>query len=206
MATRFPTPRRLLPAALLAGLAALVACGGGGNPAGNPPDIENPGLETGSQVLSFEYFQRCIQPIYLAQLRIHLNGRESLNTCASAGCHDNAHGTGGALRIVGDAPVVDLAATTPEAARATEMYRNYRSSLGSVQFSSPADSRLVTKPMVRGVLHGGGLIFESEADANVQRILYWIGRPLPPDQDEFGVNANQMFDPPDATTGACKVE
>lgn len=195
-------------AALLAAGLGLAACGGGSNPGGNPPDIENPGQGGSSQTLSFEYFQRCVQPIYTAQLRIQLNGRESINTCASAGCHDNDHGTGGALRIVGTAPVVDLGdpANTPEAVRGLVMYRNYFSSLGSVQFSSPADSRLLTKPMVRGVLHGGGLIFENADDANAKVIRYWISHPMPPDQDEFGENARSMFNPPDPATGTCVVE
>lgn len=207
-AQRLVAPITALVALASAGL--LAACGGGGGAGGfgNPPDIQNPGLETGSQTLSFEYFQRCVQPIYVAQLLVHLNGRDSINTCASAGCHDNTNGTGGALRLIGSAALVDLAnaANTPEVARTTEMYRNYISSLGSVQFSSPADSRLLTKPMVRGVLHGGGLIFETADDPNAKLIRYWISHPMPPDQDEFGANAAQMFNPPDPATGACLSE
>jgi len=197
--------RRLRLAALaLAGSLALAACGGG-NPVGNPPDIQNPGTENSSQTLSFDYFQRCVQPIYTAQLRIQLNGQESINTCASSGCHDNDNGTGGALRIVGSAPQVDLTDPANDAAtvRGLVMYRNYFSSLGSVQFSSPDDSRLLTKPMVRGVLHGGGLIFESADDPNAKLIRYWISHPMPPDQDEFGANAAAMFNP---TTGECLSE
>lgn len=199
--------RRAAAPALAAAVVAagLAACGGGSNPVGNPPDIENDGQESSSQTLSFEYFQRCVQPIYVAQLLIHLNGRDSINTCSSAGCHDNDNGTGGALRIVGSAPVVDLTdpANTPDVVRGLVMYRNYYSSLGSVQFSSPSDSRLLTKPMVRGVLHGGGLIFESEDDPNAKLIRYWISHPMPADQDEFGANAAAMFNP---TTGACLTE
>lgn len=204
-----PRPRPLRGAlALLFGALGLAACGGGGGGLDNPPNIANPDLSTSSRTLSFEYFQRCVQPIYLAELLVHLNGRDSLNTCAASGCHDNEHGTGGSLRLIGAAPAIDLedASNTPEVVRATAMYRNYVSSLGSVQFSSPADSRLLTKPMVRGVLHGGGLIFESADDPNARRIRYWISHPMPADQDEFGPNAHQMFSPPDPKTGACLSE
>jgi hypothetical protein len=194
--------RGLAPLAALA----LLACGGG-SPIDNPADIEN--AEGGrGQKLSFAYFQKCIQPIYVASLPIVLNGVQSINTCASSGCHDNRDGTGGALRVVGDAAPVDLAlaASDPAAVRETDMYRNYYSSLGSVLLNAPGDSRLLTKPLVRGVLHGGGLIFTGDEDPNAKLIRYWISRPAPEGQDEFSAAGDTMFTPPDPATGTCNVE
>jgi hypothetical protein len=187
-------------------LGSLMACGGGGNPLGNPADVSNPQLAPGAQQkLSFAYFQKCINPILLAQLQINLNGTLSTNTCASSGCHDNTTGTGGALRVVGNAQSLDLsdAANTPEVIRATDMYKNFYSAQGSVVLGSPAQSRLLTKPLVLNVLHGGGLIFENDQDPNARLIQYWITRPAPSGQDEFSSATDAMFTPPNPSTGAC---
>ena len=47
------------------------ACGRrASNPLGNPPVVSNPRRARGGQHLSFAYFQRCINPIFLAQLPI----------------------------------------------------------------------------------------------------------------------------------------
>jgi hypothetical protein len=192
--------------ALCAALALLAACGGGG-PLTNPPTVSNP-LGSGGQKLSFAYFQRCINPIFLAQLAINQNGVQSINSCAGAGCHDDASGTGGAFRVRPAATAVDLAnpANTPDAIRQTDMYKNFFSSQGEVVFNAPLSSRLLTKPLVQGVLHGGGLIFLNDQDPNVRLIRYWISRPVPQGQDEFSAAANSMFTPPDPATGACNTQ
>jgi hypothetical protein len=194
--------RRTLAAVLLTTLG-LAACGGG-SPLDNPETLGNP-PGVGGQKLSFVYFQKCINPILLAQLQINVNGVLSTNTCAGSGCHDNTSGTGGALRIVPTATEVDLAdpANTADVVRATDIYKNFYSSQGEVVFGAPNSSRLLTKPMLLNVLHGGGLIFETAQDPNVKLIRYWIGRPMPQGQDEFSSAANSMFDP---QTGACNSE
>jgi hypothetical protein len=130
----------------------------------------------------------------------------SANSCAASGCHDNTNGTGGALRIF-PAVAVDLAAAGgPEAIRATDMYRNFYSAQGEAVIGSPATSRLVNKPLIRGVLHGGGLIFTSDQDPNARVLAYWISRPMPQGQDEFGAAGNALFTPPDPRVGTCNVE
>jgi hypothetical protein len=184
----------------------LSACGGG-NPLGNPPSIENPPA-TGGQKLSFVYFQKCINPIFLAQLQINQGGVVSTNTCASSGCHDNSTGTGGALRVVQSAQAVDLAdpANTAEVVRASDMYKNFYSSQGSTVIGAPLQSRLLTKPLTLNVLHGGGVVFADQNDANAKLIAYWIGRPMPQGQDEFSSAADSMFTPQDADTGACNTQ
>lgn len=203
-------PGRRRPFAQAAGsaalLAALVACGGG-SPLNNPPTIGNPEGNTG-QKLSFVYFQKCINPIFLAQLQINQNGVLSTNSCAGSGCHDDASGTGGAFRVRPAAGPVDLAnpANTPDVVRQSDMFKNFFSAQGEVVFTAPASSRLLTKPLVQGVLHGGGLIFENDQDPNVRLIRYWISRPVPQGQDEFSAAANSMFTPPDPATGACNTE
>ena len=193
----------LLGAALVAALVS--GCGGGeGNPLGNPPTVLNPPA-SGGQRLSFVYFQRCINPIFLAQLQINQGGVVSTNTCASSGCHDNTTGTGGAFRVVQSAQSVNLAdpANTPDMVRSSDMYKNFYSAQGSSVVGSPAQSRMLTKPLTLNVLHGGGVVFADMNDANARLLAYWIGRPTPQGQDEFSASANTMFTPADPATGAC---
>ena len=195
-------------AAVLVATLQLTSCGGGGtNPFGNPPLVQNPVGTTG-QKLSFAYFQRCINPIFLAELQININGTVSTNTCAGAGCHANATGTGGAFRVEPGAQPVDLAnpSNTPDVIRTTDIYKNFYSSQGEVIVGSPAQSRLLTKPQLLNVLHGGGLIFASNTDPNVKLIEYWISHPMPQGQDEFSAAGNALFNPPDPNTGACNTQ
>ncbi len=173
---------RFVRVGLGAALVALVAGCGGGTPLGNPPDIQNTGGGTGGRSLSFAYFQRCINPIFLASLPII--GTSTTNTCAGAGCHDDANGAGGAFRVRPAAAPVSLLSTA-DVIRASDMYKNYYSAQGEVTFNSVLLSRLITKPLVRGVLHGGGQIFASDLDPNVQKLLYWMTNPIPVGQDEL---------------------
>jgi hypothetical protein len=177
--------------------AMLMACGGG-----NPPDVVNtPG--GGGQNLSFVYFQKCINPILVAQLALPAGGTGS---CAASGCHDNANGTGGAFRMRESAQLVDLASVTPDAARLTEMYRNFYSAQGSSVLGSPTSSKMLTKPLVQGVLHGGGQIFANANTPEALLIAYWISRPMPQGQDEFSSASASMFTPADPATGTCNTQ
>jgi hypothetical protein len=200
-------PARLAGAGLVVLEVLLAGCGGAGNPLGNPSTIENEAV-VGSQKLSFIYFQNCVNPIFLAQLQINQGGVTSLNSCSASGCHDNTNGTGGAFRVIGQAQPLDLGslAGDPQSARASDMYKNFYSAQGEVVFTAPLDSRLLAKPLLRGVLHGGGLIFDSTDDENVKRIEYWITHPMPHGQDEFSTAAAAMFTPADPATGACNTE
>jgi hypothetical protein len=190
---------------LIALAAVLASCGGGGG-LGNPDEVDNPSQPAG-QRLSFVYFQKCVDPILQTPLPIVINGVSSVNSCAGGGCHDSNNGTGGALRVVAGAATVPLAdLATPDLVRLTDMYKNFYSAQGSTVPASPSQSRLLTKPLVDGVLHGGGLIFASADDANARRIRYWINRPMPEGQDEFSSAAATMFTPADPATGACNDE
>lgn len=213
--TSSPLPRRRPhPLAKLAAagatLLALASCGGGDgtNPLNNPANVANPAGTVNGQKLSFAYFQRCVMPILRAQLPININGAMSVNSCASGGCHDNGTGTGGALRLVGNAADVNLltAAASADAVRQTDMYRNFYSSQGETLIGAPLSSRLLNKPLVRTVLHGGGLVFADESDANARIIRYWITRPMPVGQDEFSAAAANLFTPADVTTGTCNTD
>ena len=190
-------------AALVLGLA---GCGGG-NPLSNPPEVSNP-PGTSGQALSFAYFQRCINPILLAQLQINVNGVVSTNTCAASGCHDNTTGTGGAFRVVGAAATLDVtaAANTPEVIRASDIYKNFYSAQGEVVFGSLTQSRILAKPRLLNVLHGGGLIFENDQNPNVKLIQYWISHPVAQGQDEFSTASYSMFTPPNPNTGVCNTQ
>lgn len=206
MTKRFAhAPRRALPwLGFALAVAGVGGCGGGSNPLDNPANVGNPQSSTG-QKLSFVFYQRCINPIFLAQLQINQNGTISTNTCAGSGCHDNASGTGGAFRVIPTAQSVDLAnaANTPDAIRMTDMYKNFYSAQGEAVLSSPFESRLLTKPLVLNVLHGGGQIFEYSQDPNVMLIEYWIMHPMPSGQDEFSTAANAMFSSNDPVNGTC---
>ena len=188
-------------------LAALAGCGGSSNPLDNPPSLSNPAAASG-QHLSYAYFQKCINPIFLAQLAIQVNGKTSVNTCAGSGCHDSSTGTGGAFRVFPGAPVLDVTdpATTPELIRASDMYKNFYSAQGEVVIGSSAQSRLLAKPLLMGVLHGGGLIFPSEDDPNAKLIKYWLSHPAPQGQDEFSTATYSMFTPADPKLGTCNTQ
>ena len=174
---------------------------------GNPPNVANPPI-TGGQTLSFIYFQKCINPIFLKALQINQGGVVSTNTCAASGCHDNVTGTGGALRIVPGAATVDLSnpANTPAAVRLADIYKNFYSAQGSTVIGNPLQSRLLDKPLTRNVLHGGGVIFADVNDPSAKLIAFWIGQPMPQGQDEFSNAAATMFTPADPATGACKTQ
>jgi hypothetical protein len=184
-------------AAAVVAAAMLTACGGG-----NPPDVVNtPG--GGGQNLSFVYFQKCVNPALIAQLSLPSGG---VGSCAASGCHDNVNGTGGAFRMRESAAAVDLATTAPDAARQTEMYRNFYSAQGSAVIGSPASSKMLNKPLVKGVLHGGGQIFANADTPEAKLIAYWIGRPMPQGQDEFSTASASMFTPADPATGTCNTQ
>jgi hypothetical protein len=172
-------------------LAVLAGCGGAGNPLDNPPLVSNPPPGTSGQRLSFAYFQKCINPIFTTPLIV--NG--ATNTCAGSGCHDNANGTGGAFRVVPTAQAVDVT-SPPDVIRASDMYKNFYSAQGAVLIGSTTQSRLLAKPLLLNVLHGGGLIFANAQDPNAKQIAYWIGKPV---ADEFGAEANSLF----TSTGDC---
>jgi len=195
--------RTILSIALLGTLA---ACGGSGNPLGNPPVVSNPESTLGNQHLAFAYFQKCINPIFIAQLQIH--GTATTNTCAGAGCHDTVTGAGGAFRVVPAAQPLDLEdpANTPDVIRASDIYKNFYSAQGEVVIGQTQQSRLLAKPLLLGVLHGGGLIFPSENDTNAKLIKYWITHPAPLGQDEFSTATYTMFTPADPKTGTCNTQ
>ena len=194
------------PVAAAAAFMALAGCGGGSNPLDNPDTLAN-GQLTGAQKLAFAYFQRCVFPIFNAQLPVTINGQTSINTCAASGCHDNTSGTGGAFRVIPNASPVDVTnpANTADIIRASDMYKNFYSAQGEVVFGSPLTSRLLAKPMVLNVLHGGGTIFDNAQDPNARIIQYWINNPVGSGQSEFSATTG-MFTPDDPNTGACNTQ
>jgi len=187
-------------------LGTLAACGGSSNPLGNPPVVSNPQSTQGNQHLSFAYFQRCINPIFLAQLQSQ--GSATTNTCAGGGCHDTVTGTGGAFRLVGAAATLDVSdpANTPDVIRATDIYKNFYSAQGMVVVGNTTQSRLVVKPLVQSVFHGGGQVFPDQNDPNIKLFKYWITHPAPLGQDEFSTATYTMFTPADPKTGTCNTQ
>jgi hypothetical protein len=186
-------------------LAALNGCGGSGsNPLGNPPLVVNSAAGAG-QTLSFAYFEHCINPIFDAKLSIDLSGVTIVNTCSNAACHNSATGHGGAFRVVPSAQLVDVLnpANTPAVIRGSDIYRNFLSAQGEVIIGAPTQSLLINKPLVRNVLHGGGLIFSSDQDPHIKLMEYWISNPMPAGQDEFSTAGYNLFTPADPDTGAC---
>lgn len=193
-------------AGLVGVLLSLAGCGGS-SPLGNPPAIQNP-VQSSNQALSFAYYQRCINPIFLAQLQVQLNGVNQTNTCSAAGCHAYATGAGGALRIIADAQVLNVtnATNTPKVIQASDMYKNFYSAQSEVVIGTPLQSRLENKPLLRGVLHGGGLVFTSDTDPHVVLMNYWINNPAPLGQDEFSPTTYRMFSNNDPVNGTCNTQ
>lgn len=187
--------------ATLAAAAALAGCGGG-SALDNSENVQNP-PGAGGRKLSFEYFQRCIQPIYE---KVITGAGGGANTCGSSGCHDTVAGTGGALRIVPTPAIVDSTTTPVDVIHASEMFRNFFSSQGVTVVGAPTSSRLFQKPLVLNILHGGGQIFANENDENARLIAYWISHPMPEGQDEFSIAANSLFTPADPKTGVCNTQ
>ena len=185
--------RTLWPALALTAL--LGGCGGAA-------EIDNPAGATG-QKLVFAYYQRCIEPLLTTPLPAPQGGGS--NTCSSGGCHDSSTGTGGALRLVGSAALQDLN-QEPATLRASEMYRNFYSAQGVTVPGDALASRLLTKPLVMGVLHGGGQVLGSTSDLLARRITYWVNHPAPAEQDEFSTAAAAaMFEGGDVAAGECKL-
>jgi hypothetical protein len=192
--------RSALAAAAIAAAAGVAGCGGG-NPLANPDQIQNPPGQTG-QKLSFRYYQQYINPIFLARLQVNQGGVATVATCASGGCHETINGTGGALRIVQNAqPVANL--SDPVAVRASDMYKNFYSSEGATVVGASAQSRLLNKPLVRGILHGGGVIFDSPDHPCAKLIDYWISNPMPATQDEFSTVGDNLVPPTAAQLQTC---
>ena len=102
----------------------------------------------------------------------------------------------------GSASLVDLATVSPDAARLTEMYRNFFSAQGSSVIGAPASSKMLTKPLVQGVLHGGGQIFADANTPEARLLAYWISRPVP---DEFNA-AESMFTPTGNGSRTCNTQ
>jgi hypothetical protein len=117
-------------------------------------------------------------------------------------------GTGGALRVDPAATLVDLSlpANTPTVVRASAMYRNFVSAQAEVSVAAPLQSLLLDKPLLRGVLHGGGQIFATAQDAGAVILAYWINHPMPSGQDEFSTAAASLFTPADVNAGACNTQ
>lgn len=165
--------------------------------------MENPPGGSG-HTLCFAYFQQCVNDIFDTSLPIDYDNNgtiDATNTCSGAGCHDNASGTGGAFRVIPHATPVSLPVTNPAAVRgppATDIYRNFYSAQGASDIGSPAESRMLTKPLVE-VLHGGGRVFFSRQDTHAQQLLYWISHPAPEGKDEFCAECEALF-----VGGACK--
>ena len=198
-------------------LAGLAGCGGSGSgdPLTNPPLVGNAPGVTGQATLSYAYFQRCVNPVFVAQLPITLNGVATTNSCSNAGCHANATGSGGAFRIIAGATplvmtvvpapgVTGVTGSTTAEIQASDMYKNFVSAEGEVVINTPAQSLIVEKPLLLNVQHGGGRIFSSEQDPHVKLFEYWISHPTPAGTGEFDTSSyGQYFADADPNGSAC---
>ncbi|GMR20824.1 MAG: hypothetical protein BMS9Abin36_1421 [Gammaproteobacteria bacterium] len=134
----------------------------------------------GGNTLCFNYFQSCINPI----LDENIAGK----TCSASGCHRQGEAFGGAFR------------TDPTAADgSTEMLANFISAKGATNLNNAANSKLLTKPLVSGILHGGGVVFTT-ADPQYSEILYWINNSVTAQDDPicdnlFNGTACQIYNP-----------
>lgn len=170
---------------------ALTGCGAG-NPLDNTANVDNSATITGKK-LSLAYFQYCVMPVLETDLASP-DGGSGVNNCASSGCHNDNAGTGGALRLVRNAAALDVS-TADDTSHTTDMYRNFYSGQGVTVPGSPYASRLLAKPLLISVLHGGGLIFKDKTTQEARTLRYWIEHPVPTTSNEFdtGASVQGMF-------------
>jgi hypothetical protein len=142
-----------LPASLLMGfIALLVGCG-----------VQVPSTPVGNgDTLSCPDFENNVFPV----LTNPIGGK----TCSDVGCHyiNYATGAGG---TTGGGFKVDP--TTVPNSGSPDMVKNYIAAKGFSDLNSPANSRLLLKPL-GAVGHGGGVIFTGTSDINYLIVLAWI--------------------------------
>jgi hypothetical protein len=150
---KYVTEAGKVPASLLLGLIALLTgCG-----------VQVPSSPVGNgDTLSCPDFENNVYTV----LTTPIGGK----TCSDVGCHfiNYATGAGG---TTGGGFKVDP--TTPVNAGSTDMVKNYIAAKGFSDLNSPANSRLLLKPL-GAVGHGGGVIFTSTSDINYLIVLAWI--------------------------------
>lgn len=197
---------RGLLATALASLA-LGGCGGDAGPTELPP-IANPDTPPGPR-LSYAYFQRCVYPILTTPIVLNTgNGVTRITTCSASGCHGDAPGTGGALKIEPVASPLQLLnpLVTVADIRASPMYRSFLSAERQARPRNPDLSPLVTKPLEQNIAHVGGKNFNDALDPGMRRILYWINNPAGDAQDEFNPSTYAMFTPANPDVGNCNTQ
>ena len=163
-------------AAWVAPLLAVAACG-------------QVGVEQGATggTLCFDYYQRCVDPVFNAVLVNEGN----VFTCAASGCHQNPGSAGGAFKIFpGQVPLASIA--DPAQVHQAPIYANFLSAKGAAYLGAPRESFLIRKPLVEGVLHGGGRVFANDMAPGARQFLYWITNRA---SDELSPQCAQLFDP-----------
>ncbi len=189
-------------------LGTLAACGGSSNPLGNPPVVSNPQSTQGNQHLSFAYFQKCINPIFLAQLpdpgnvdHQHLR-RRWLSRHSDRHRRRFSFGAGARRRSTSRDP-----ANTPDVIRATDIYKNFYSAQGDGRrrqhHAEPARRQAAA---CSASSTAAARSSRDENDPNIKLIKYWITHPAPLGQDEFSTATYTMFTPADPKTGTCNTQ
>jgi len=147
-----------VPASLLLGVVALLAgCG----------SQVTPTSSTTGLVLDCQTFQSSVFPLVL---NASINGK----TCSAGGCHYINYTTGSGGTTGGGFKI------DPNAAQnSPEMQKNYLAASGFADLNSPANSRLLLKPMgdpsVGG--HGGGTIITA-GDAYYLILYGWLSNQI----------------------------
>lgn len=124
-----------------------------------------PGSQDSLNTLNHSTFVSAIQPVFDSR------------GCANSGCHyrdkndPNNGGPGGSLRLFD---------CSGNSCTDDELMANHDSAYGMANLSTPAASKLLTKPLAEsagGIQHLGGDIFLSTADPDYQTLLGWIQAP-----------------------------
>jgi hypothetical protein len=149
---KYVTEAGKVPASLLLGLIVLLAgCGVqvDNSPAGNGDTLSCPDFEA-------NVFPVLTNPI---------GGK----TCSDVGCHYINYATGAGGTTGGGFKVDPTAVANTSS---PDMLKDYLAAKGFADLNSPANSRLLLKPL-GAVGHGGGVIFSS-TDPNYLAMLAWI--------------------------------
>ena len=188
--------------------AALGACGGGIEPASATPRGREPAATPGSQQLSFAYFQKCVYPIFLAQLQIQ-GQRELDQHLRRLGLPRQRHRHRRRLSLDRQRAAARPRPTRPtrptSSARATCTRTSTRR---RARWCSARRRRAACSPSrwCSTCCTAAAGLRQRPSDPNAKLITYWITHPVPLGQDEFSSAANSMFTPADPNTGTCNTQ
>ena len=151
------------------------------NPLDNPPTVSNPTAHRQTSSCPSPTSRSCINPIFLAQLPIH-SATARLDQHLRRRRVATTTPTAPAARFV-SCPTRSRStspnpANTPDVIRASDMYKNFYSAQGDGgDRLADAEPRCSPSRWCNGVLHGGGLVFETAQRSRTRKLIAVLDQP-----------------------------